>query len=264
MTKCFLNCIVGCTLVLLLGSPAWAALTTDNFDDNTRDTGIWPTAHSDEYGVVAETNGRLEYTSTQTAADENAAKFVCGQSMSYDSTWTLTFDAHLGDYGLTAADHEYAVELGVHNASGTGDNALFLSLVRGRDESGTAFFVWQAMNECGENEDGWDADASQEDGSLKLVWNEDDAHLFKAYYRQNESGDWTVLNDAIDISAWGMDSSDLFAVGLGGFDMGTEIALNDGAKMYADNFSLNVVPEPATMSLLAVVALGILRKRRRN
>ena len=56
----------------------------------------------------------------------------------------------------------------------------------------------------------------------------------------------------------------VFNLGVGGYDEGaTGVALTDGTKMYLDNFNLNVVPEPAAMTLFAVGGLALLRRKRR-
>ena len=234
----------------------------DNFNDNVKNPVIWVNEYSDEDGQIDETNARLEYTSSAAPADENMAKFGLGAALGYNDTWTLTFDAHLGDYGISGHEHDYAVELGVHVVGSGGDNGLFVSFARGEDDGGVPFFGWQAVSEQGEDEDIWHVSATQVDGSLKLVYNEDGAHLFKAYYR--EAGDWQAINEAIDISGWGVASDDLFSVGLGGFDCGTGIALSDGGKIYADNFVIDIVPEPTTMALLGLGAcLPLLRRHRR-
>lgn len=246
--------VVSVCVAAMFSQPAFGAVASDNFNDNSQNTGMW-TLVSFGAGSVTETGNRLEYTSDDANSDWNSEYYGLLQDLPYAESWTVTLEVHVGDYEETTVDHEYGMEMVVFNSTDMSD-VVFLALGRGDDEGG-GFFEWLFDKDTDGSELNWDgADATSSDGTLKMVWN---GATLAGYY---DEGSGFQLLASYGVSDWGMGAGDNFNIGIGGFDEECDFVLNDGTKVYADNF--NLVPEPGVISLLALGAAGLLRRRRRR
>ncbi len=254
-----------CLIVMLLvasglcASPTVGQTLFDDFNDNICNTAMWEYG-TDEDGDLAEIHEHLEYTSPGELEpdEENAAYYKLKTPAPYGTGWTVTLDVHVGDYGGgPESDHDYGMEVVVLNTADYRDG-LWFGLDRGwwEDEYYLGWWIEKTTDEGEEMEEHY-APATASDGALKLVW---DGTSFHSYY--NEGAGFQALGSSISVGDWDMDGSSTFTLRIGGWDWGCDFALDDGSKLYCDNFEL-VIPEPATLSLLGLGALAFgLRSRR--
>ena len=230
----------------------------DDFEDGARDTATWSLRTKWE-GSLAETNGHLEYTSPGTStgspSEQNYQYYVLNRQLAYDESWAVTLDVYVGAFDGTARDHLYGMEISVFETADDADQIWF-ARERG-SSSGTGFTRWGLHKETADAPAGSTvAVASGSTGVLKLVWDGGD---FDAYF--DEGSGFQALRTDLTVHDWGMDAASTFTLMIGGFDDNVDVLLNDGSRLYADNFVL--IPEPASLSLLVLGALGLVRRRRR-
>jgi len=253
-------CVVAVSVCVaaMLSQPAFGVVASDNFNDNSRDTDMWELVTVGA-GSVTETNSQLQYTSSDADSDFNTGAYGLKRNVPYSESWTVTLDVHVGDYGSSTENHEYGMGIVVANRDDPFNDMVLLSLARGDDE-GDGFFEWLFDKDTDGSEVDYNEDAAgSSDGTLKIVY--DGAEDLAGYYDEG-LGDGFELLASYDVSDWGMGAGDNFNIGIGGFDEDCDFVLDDGTKMYADNF--NIVPEPGLISLLALGAVGLLRRRRRS
>ncbi len=239
--------------VLISVEPAWASLSaSDDFGDNTRDTDLWD-VHTVLSGSISETNQRLEYTSAGGSGDTDAVGvYRLKEALPSDQAWAVMSDVHSEAYAQASVSASYGMEITVTNSDDAND-ILWLTLDRGDEDTPSAYWcICRETDGVILNEYfGWDAPDS---GTMKLVW---DGTSFCGYY--DEGSGWQGFAP-IDVSDWGMGAGSTFTLSIGGYDNECDFALDDGGKMYADNFVL--VPEPATLALLALGGLALVRRHR--
>lgn len=250
--------MVSVCVAAMFSRPAFGVVASDNFNDNSRDTDMWELVTVGA-GSVTETNSQLQYTSSDANSNFNTQSYGLKRNVPYSESWTVTLEVHVGDYDETAENHEYGMAIVVANRDDTTNDMVLLSLVRGDDE-GDGFFEWLFDKDTDGSETDYNEDeAASSDGTLKIVY--DGTGDLAGYYDEG-LGDGFEHLATYDVSDWGMGAGDNFALGIGGFDEECDFVLDDGAKMYADNF--NLVPEPGVISLLVLGAAGLLRRRRRS
>ncbi|MBN2272414.1 MAG: hypothetical protein JXN61_17515 [Sedimentisphaerales bacterium] len=230
-------------MVAVSALPLHALAVVDDFDDNVRDTAMWDYVVVDWQGELSEVNGRLEYTSpaaTNGAPEgENSAYYKLKTPPAYGSAWVLTLDVHVELYDslVPPASYEYGMEVGIFNGSDP-DDRLWVGRARGYDGAATAidnsWVIAKAANDVYTIGEFFQADAN--DGTIKIVWSGEKL----AVYRREGSGEaFELLMDGIELSDWGMSSGDTFEIFIGGWDTEHPTALDDGDKLYCDNFAIN-------------------------
>ena len=222
--------------VLISAASAWASLSSlDDFDDNTCNTNFW-NVHTSLSGSVSETNQRLEYMSSGASGDvDNVGVYRLKVPLPYDQTWAVTLDVYVEAYAAAPLTACYGMEFTVTN-SADADDILWLTLDRGEDNPSAFWCMFRETNGVEVNEYyGYNAPDS---GTMKLIW---DGTRFRGYY--DEGSGWQGFAP-ISVGDWGMGVGSTFTLSIGGYDNNCSFALDDGAKMYADNFVL--APEPVT------------------
>jgi len=228
------------------------ASSSDNYDDNVRDSDLWD-VHIEASGLVTETNQRLQYTSGGMSENqENVGRYTLKQPLPYSQAWVAILEVHVGTYeGVSLDEAIYGMCITVVNSSDV-DDILWLGLTRERGQQ-----MWSTNNETdGINGQEHNANTASESGRVKLSW--DGSSSFTGDY--DEGSGWQEFAP-INVGAWGMGIGSTFTLSVGGADEYCGFVLNDGTKTYADNFVL--VPEPATLSLFALGGLAILRQWRK-
>jgi hypothetical protein len=213
--------------------------TSDNFDDNVRNTDMWDYTTERE-GVLTETNQRLQHTSPGTATgapdDSNAVYYALRSSLPHNMGWEVSLDVHVENYAGPPEPHEYGMEIGIFNSADLNDHYWF-GRYRGWGEPGwlldyfNAWWVYKSTDTLDEG-----VDASGNTGTLRIAW---DGTFLGAYY--DEDGDFQTLKTNLSVEDWGMDQNSTFRLLIGGWDEGCPFVLNDGNKLYVDNFELSLL-----------------------
>lgn len=256
-----------CTVVVLMvltTSAAYAVLPSDNFDDNSINTSMWNLYEEDHSNAwLDENHQRLEMRSTG-AAGEFIAVYVA-------NGWGLS----------TAADFSFKADF--HNSFTTGDvntwATVMLGLGKGSDLAtiaGNNAGVEAAWNRWGEGDeppytcfdyfystDGneiWSDHGTRDsnDGTLYVSYDTVVDELYLSHTGYGEDDASATISGVLQ-GEWG---ADIITPFIGG-DV-ENVALASG-EAYLDNFvveSGTYVPEPATICLLSLGTLALLRKRR--
>jgi len=230
---------------MVFATSAAYALPSDNFNDNSIDTTLW-TLYEDDHSSawLDETGGRLEFRSTA-SADDLAALYIAN------------------DWGfLPTVDFSFKVDF---HYDSTASASVFLGI--GKDEENdvwldagyeeSAIFYWDALV-GGSVIDANEKLRSSDNGTLYISYNAatDDLYVSDSGYGAGNA--WGTILDLVQ-GAW---DADVVSPLLGG---SADEALPSGAA-YLDNFVVNsgmIIPEPATIGLLGLGSLTLLRKRRR-
>ena len=247
--------LVAVVCVLVSAGSAWAGLlASDDFGDNARATGLWD-EHTVLAGSILETNQRLEYTSAGggVADVDNIGAYQLAQPLPYGQAWSVTLDVTVEAYPAAPLSACYGMEFTVINSDDPND-ILWLTLDRGEDSPSSFWSLFSEADGVETNDQSHHNDADS--GTMRLAW--DGANFMASY---DEGSGWQEFAP-IDVDDWGMGAGDAFTFFVGGYDNNCDFALDEGARMYADNFTL--VPEPATLSLLALGGVAMLRRRRRG
>lgn len=233
---------------------------SDDFNDNSLNGTLWSPLLLDGQASVVEVNQRLEYTSQGTTMyeDENAAYCRLNSLLPYDEPWMLTLDVHVETYDPTISpeEYEYGMEIGIRNPSDP-DDKLWLGLYRGYDgDFGGIPDCWcvaMATNDMYYVDDS--SVASGTSGTMRIEWD----GTSMAFSRR-ESDAFVLLRDGVTFEGWGTEIEDGFELLIGAYDVGHPTALDDGTKLYADNFQL--VPEPSAVCVLTFGAWVLAGRRR--
>jgi len=256
-------------LMAVTTSVAYAALKSDDFSDNSMDTSMW-TLYEDNHDSVwlNETSGRLELRSTAVAEDLVAVYVANGWGLSPMEDFSFKADFH---NSFTSGDpHTWAtVMLGIGKGSDLvairGNNAIIDAAWDRSDESdpspSNSVFGYSYTVDGNESEFSFQETRDSSDGTLYVSY---DTGLDKLYL--SHTGYWEI-NASDTISGllkgeWGGGVVSLF---LGG-DVENIVAMNSGVA-YLDNFAVDsgtivLVPEPATICLLGIGALSLIRRKK--
>ena len=242
-----LTTICAVAAVMIFGTSMAYALPSDNFDNNSIDTTLW-TLYEDDHSSawLDETGGRLEFRSTASAYD--LAAYIAndwGFLPTVDFSFKVNFH-----YDSTASA---SVFLGIGK---DGENDVWLDA--GYEES--AFFCWEAIVN-GSIIDEVEKARGSTDGTLYISYNASEDDLYVSDTGYGSGAAWGTILDLVQ-GAW---DADIVSPFLGGDIWGPGEALPSGAA-YLDNFVVDsgtIIPEPATIGLLGLGSLALLRKRRR-
>ena len=246
MKRLLTICAVAAVMVFATSAAYALPVLSDDFDDGTMDTTLW-TLYEDDHSSawLDETSGRLEFRATA-SADDLAALYIAND---WGFVPTEDFSFNVGfHYSSTISG---SVLLGL--AKDIEDNDVWLDA--GYEES--AIFYWDALV-GGSVIDANEKLRSSDNGTLYISYNAatDDLYVSDSGYGAGNA--WGTILDLVQ-GAW---DADVVSPLLGG---SADEALPSGAA-YLDNFVVNsgmIIPEPATIGLLGLGSLTLLRKRRR-
>ncbi len=252
---------IGLLAVLVCATGAWAV--TDDFNDNSPSAG-WTTGPN-----FTEQNARLEFIHGSTGGESEF--WTWGTQMSYTSNWSVALDMTTTiDPSVLSGEQFAEMGLSVSNSSDGADAFRFHLAAGSEDDSPDPDFkfreLWSMPNT---NNVGFDADESfvdlgdGNDSASLLISYSAATHTLSAQYDLDGNGfqalgSFDVVNGTANIGGWGMSGGDTFNLSISAWSEG--LVMSSGL-MYADNF--DIVPEPATMGLLALGGIAMLRHRKK-
>lgn len=215
---------------MILVSECHAALNgSDDFNDNSKDPARWGIDFTNGVGLLTETNGRLEYTTSSfSTSDRVALRPWILNFGSYTQNWEIHLDANLPQLGLRESRFGFVV------VSGTNVNfSNIFGLVLAETPFGGRFFeVTLGVN--GVEEDTVFPTASTSVG-LRIAFDANTKTL-SAFYDEdgpNCGYAWTLLNSTNISAAWNMTGTNVFGVWIFGRVEGS-VASSD--NVFGDNF----------------------------
>ena len=255
-----------CTVVGLMvftTSAAYAALKSDNFNNDLRDPALWNLYEEDSDNAwLDETNQHLELRSTVNVGDSVAVYFANGWGLSPAYNFSFKADFHnsftTGDVN-TWATVILGIGKGSDPATIKGNNAIVEAAWDKWGEynpSPYSVFGYSYTVDGNESESSFQETRYSSDGTLYVSYDaaEDELYLSHTGYGEPNASDTIsgLLKDK-----WGGDVVTPF---IGG-DV-ENVALDSGVA-YLDNFVVDV-PEPATICLLGLGGLLLSRNRKFN
>jgi hypothetical protein len=262
MKRLILICLaVG--LMVFANSASYATLPSDNFNDNSRNTAIWglyEDNHSNAW--LDETNERLEMRSTGAAGDFAAVYVANGWSLSTTEDFSFKADFHnsfTSEVLYAWATVIIGIGKGSDLATIRGNNAIVeAAWERGSEYELPPYSVFDYSYTVDGNES-WSGETRySSDGTLYVSYDTTSDELYLSH-----TGYWEI-NASYTIPGllkgeWGGDVVTPF---IGG---DAENAALASGEAYLDNFvveSGTFVPEPATICLLGLGALSLIRRKR--
>lgn len=235
--------------LMVFATSAAYALPSDDFSDDAMDTTLWTLFEENHaYAWLDEIYGRLEFRTTA-SADDAAALYIAND---WGFVPTSDFSFKVGfHYSSTISG---SVLLGL--AKDIEDNDVWLEAGYGE---GKAHFCWDAFVD-GSFYDGEDGKSrSLDGGTLYISYDatEDELYLSDSGYGSGSA--WGTISGLVQ-GAWG---ADMVSPLLGGSAGDPGEALPSGVA-YLDNFVVDsgtIIPEPATIALLGLGSLSLLRRK---
>jgi hypothetical protein len=256
---------IGLLAVLVCATGAWAV--TDDFGDNSPGPG-WTTGTN-----LVEQNTRLEFVHGSTG--EVSELWTWGTQMSYTSNWSVALDMTTSIDPDVLSGDQWAM-MGLRVANGSDATDLFRlemeagsSLENGPGEPAVKYR--ELIMSLVTNDEDYMGDESEvalgggNDSASLLISYSAATHTLLAQYDLGQGsgletlGSFDVVNGTANTGGWEMSGSDTFQLLIYAESEG--LAMTSGL-IHGDNF--DVVPEPASMGLLTLGAIALLRRKRKT
>ena len=268
--------------ILFVASAASAAVTGgDDFNDGIVDGALWGAPLTTGSGVIAETNGRLEYSapSNPTSYDE-VYYYWTGNTPTFGSSWGMWVDLYI-DVEHYQDDQVTSFGLFVENANDPSDNIYseIYSSSLGGPPLRRGFYTESIVNgvSAGFGDsgglwlDGGYGGTPITSGALQFIFNAETGRVNSYYSLTGGGEDWTLFSTFGIAGAssgspdedWEMEDSDPFKVGIYGWSSNVTVV---GGEMWGDNFTMTNAPEPASATFVSfgLIAIALLRRRSRS
>jgi hypothetical protein len=246
-------------LMVFATSVAYAALPSDNFDNNSMDTmwNLYEDNHSNAW--LDETNYRLELRSTEAAGDFAAVYVANGWGLSTTDNFSFKADFH-NSFTSGGFDTWATVFLGIGKGSDLAtiraNNAIVdAAWDRSYEYNPPPYSVF-GYSYTVDGDESWSGEArASSDGTLYVSYDAGADELYLSHTGYGEPNASDTISGLLK-GEWG---GDVITPFIGG-DV-ENVALDSGVA-YLDNFVVDV-PEPATMALLGLGGLGLVGRKKK-
>lgn len=232
--------IIG-VLAIILASECHADLNgRDDFNDNSKDPTRWGADLISGAGLLTETNGRLEFTTSGAPATQNAAvrPWILNFG-SYTQNWEIRIDVNVPQ--LAVPEIRSGLIVSPDPTNWAGDN-FRVDLVQS-SENGRYFAA--NLDVMGAKIDVADQATTSVSAALRIAFDANTTVL-SAYYDEDGPAcgySWTQLGSTNVPANWNMTSGSVFGVWIFEYSKTASIASTD--NMFGDNFSASSGPMPS-------------------
>lgn len=240
LIKLFVLWLAGLFCLSTAVSALAVGYTTDNFDDNVKDSLRWGSdqlLESSSSAFLTETNMHLQFTgaSSEAAPVGIIRPWIAGMG-SYVQNWEAAVDIHIGDLSLPQyADLQMFLAVAEDGDPTLGDHlAIGLGAEASPDGTGHGYEMTAAVGGTDlENAPNYGFTVTgDQQGRMRIAFDASTKTLAASY-----NGIPLGSLDVDDLpTSWGMDSGSAFVVVLGGSMWGN--VTNSSSEVYADNFEL--------------------------
>ncbi len=224
-----------------------AQSVSDDFNDNSRDTGLWWEPYTDTgSGQLLEQNGRVEFTAPGGAGETDVSQSV-KRYPTYNQAWQVQMVVAMSPANFSSIGQVGAVSIDI----GSGDHWLGMGYGAGVLSAGPSINALTA---------GWSVGAGDDNNitpvgepfpaaiGIRIVY-DPQRRLIRTYYdldADQTDGEWTLYDSfTIDGSPnpgghvlnWGMESFNNFYIAVDGFSSGPTIA---AGSAWADDFEFTL------------------------
>jgi hypothetical protein len=237
---------------------------SDDFDDNIKDPAKWgaDTGFAIPVGNLTETNGRLEFTATQT--DSFVRRPWLLNLGSYVESWAVQIDTTIAAFAGVGRGMGFDLEIRKE-----GDSTLRMGIRHESEQSSWDYFTYLLHSSGTQGSATLPAVSA---GALRITFDAE-AKVLASFYDADGPANGYVWTQAASFGIagsggesgsddWGMTAGDHFQVGVQGSALGRSVI---SGLVYGDNFL--AVPEPWSAGLLGcggVLFLALHRHRPSN
>jgi PEP-CTERM motif len=257
--------ITACAVIglTIFAASAAYALPSDNFNDNSMDTSMWNLYQENPGNVwLEETNQRLEIRSTGNAGDGTATYVANGWGFATAEDFSFKVDFHVSSFSGSRG-YEWDAILGLvkfGDIETMSNNGSSIGAELGVDEHGNENpFFWGDKTTDGIHVNILQKPRYSADGTFYISYNAAADELYLSDIGYGTTDAWIRIQGLLK-GEWGGGVVSPCLTG----EANVPLASGDA---YLDNFVVDsgtivLVPEPATMCLLGLGALGLLKNRR--
>jgi|GEM_PF-4972724 len=212
----------------------------DNFDDNAKDPSKWGEDIStlETPGMLAESNGRLQFTTAVRGEHDAYRPWVRTGSTTYDQDWEMTVDVSntisLPSSGFATA----GVGIAIVSPHGI-ENHHQVELTRWKDDGLSGYSI--VSNWAGGGMEYPEAGSS---ASFRMIYRAAEKQIVCFFDSNGPTGGyvWEPFSTS-SVDGWGMTGSESFRVAVFG---NADNQIVTAGTLYADNF--RITPEPVMMT----------------
>jgi hypothetical protein len=252
--------------LMAFATSAAYALPSDNFNDNSMDTSMWNLFQENPSKVwLEETNQRLEIHSTGNTGDVSADYVANGWGLATAEDFSFKADFHVSSLLGPSGSGEYELDaiLGLvkfGDIETMANNGAAIGAEFGVDEHGNENpFFWGDKTTDGIHVNKGQKPRSLDDGTLYISYDAAADELYLSDIGYGTTDAWITIQSLLQ-GEWG---GGVVSPVLTGEAKNVALASGDA---YLDNFVVDsgtivLVPEPATICLLGLGALSLLRRK---
>jgi len=248
-------------LMVLTTSVVYALPISDNFNDNSQDTSLWNLYEDNHTNAwLDEINDRLELRSAG-SEDGAAGYFANGWGFSPTTDFSFKIDFHFFSPSSGPADTDAAVQLCLNTDLGSD---ILIEAGCGSTGGGTAYhsFFYSAIENIINNSEipKGEKQRDTDNGTLYISYDASEDVLYLSDTGYWATNAWVAISDLLQ-GEW---DNNVVIPSFGGWSDGVILNSNDA---YLDNFVIDSgtivsVPEPATICLLALGSLALIRNKK--
>ncbi len=246
--------------LIFISANVFALQGTDNFDDGSLDPSKWTVSVLGTPALtVSESGGTLNFDKNTGTAGDGIVRVAWSLFPVYaHEDFSISIDFHIDSNIFDNPTNTYqnaGLSIQLYKNNSTANSVFYDFLYAYEQDSPSSYNYIQPYKivngtptVVGVNHD------AVEDANLAMRWDNSTKTMSFGL-----DGDWDAFS-SLSLTDFNLVSGDYFSVVIGAYSL---TASSVDSTMTADNFQLNTVPEPATMMLVSVCLLPLLRRMKK-